>query len=145
VEEAEKFSSIIAGAPNVSEAADALFCEVLEDPPFVTLLARTVLSGAPAGRRSFEESALHGLVERIRVESTTGRRHETFTEFMASLPSDPKIATAAYASLLLGWVLFSPFLKSTLEFEDGDENSMEDFLRSIARMLIDSSRTPAPD
>lgn len=145
MEEAVKFSSVVAGAPNVSEAADALFCKILEDPAFVTLLARTVLSGAPAGRRSFQEGAIHGLVERIRAEPVADRRYGALEEFMAGLPCDPRIGTAAYASLLLGWVLFKPFLTSTLVFESGDETSMEDFLRSIARVLIDSGRATASD
>ena len=96
-----------------------------EHPTYTRALARAALDGEDLASLQDEHPVIDDLLSRLRARSREGKDDLNDQMSMA-------VVTAA----LLGWTVFSPFLRSALDLEDVDDAAMNAGLgEALARVF----------
>jgi AcrR family transcriptional regulator len=106
-------------ATGVDEALALLMSDDAAATPYVRMLAWAILQGRDAGDLLGRSPALAVLVERLDGDG-----------------GDPRLVVAAVTSMVLGWRLFGPFVRSGTGLSGDTDPSLDAAIRGIAGGLL---------
>ena len=129
---AHEMAAVAAGMSDSQEGMQQLFAASVEHETYWRALARAILDGENPLALQREFPTIQTLIARLEED----KKHLRQGEGASSPPFEARVVVGTLSALMLGWLVFEPYLLTATGFEQQDQKKMrEQVVRMLQQMI----------